>query len=136
MQVPVATSTPTHILEDVAKRVDAFLRANRNEYTGSRECVYKDVQDVWPVRTIIFIAWQYTHTGELLACTSDLHNSLLPRVGQSHCLGVGVSSGPCAINTRYACILEKIACQLSQHRCTQQNNCNMHKDRQLPIALL
>ena len=63
-QVPVMTSTPTHVLDEVAKRLDAFLRSNRNEYTGSRECVYKDVQDVFPVRTIIFIAFQYTHSSE------------------------------------------------------------------------
>lgn len=71
MQVPVATSTPTHVLEEVTKRVDAFLRANKNEYTATRECVYKDVQDVWPVRTIILIAWQYTHRGELPGLSSN-----------------------------------------------------------------
>ena len=65
MQVPVAIGTPTSVLEEVAQRVDTFLRANKGEYTGNRECVYKDVQDTWPVRTIIFVAWQYTHTSEL-----------------------------------------------------------------------
>ena len=64
MQVPVAIGTPTSVLEEVAQRVDTFLRANKGEYTGNRECVYKDVQDTWPVRTIIFVAWQYTHTSE------------------------------------------------------------------------
>ena len=63
-QVPVMISTPTHVLDEVAKRLDAFLRANRAEYTGARECVYRDVQDVFPVRTIIFIAFQYTHSSE------------------------------------------------------------------------
>ena len=65
MQVPVAIGTPTSVLEELARRVDMFLRANKGEYTGNRECVYKDVQDTWPVRTIIFVAWQYTHTSEL-----------------------------------------------------------------------
>ena len=66
MQVPVAIGTPTSVLEEVARCVDIFLRANKGEYTGNRECVYKDVQDTWPVRTIIFVAWQYTHTSELM----------------------------------------------------------------------
>ena len=63
----MVTSTPTWVLEEVTKRVDAFLRANKAEYTGNREVVYKDVQDVFPVRTIIFFAFQYTHSGERLA---------------------------------------------------------------------
>ena len=70
VQLPLPTSMPTHILEEVAKRLDAFLRANKNEYTTSRECLYKDVQDVWPVRTIIYISWQYTHRGELPCLSS------------------------------------------------------------------
>lgn len=109
MQVPVATSTPTHVLEEVAKRVDAFLRANRNEYTGSRECVYKDVQDVWPVRTIIFIAWQYTHTGELRAYINDSSNSAYSLRGYEAiaCLGMGFPTGPCADDNPYACVLTR-----------------------------
>ena len=60
----MATGTPTHVLDALAQRLDVLLRANRGEYTGARECVYQDVQDVFPVRTIIFIAFQYTHSSE------------------------------------------------------------------------
>ena len=60
----MATGTPTYVLDALAQRLDALLCANRGEYTGARECVYQDVQDVFPVRTIIFIAFQYTHSSE------------------------------------------------------------------------
>ena len=60
----MATGTPTHVLDALAQRLDALLRANRGEFTGARECVYQDVQDAFPVRTIIFIAFQYTHSSE------------------------------------------------------------------------
>ncbi|CAK0787367.1 hypothetical protein CVIRNUC_010587 [Coccomyxa viridis] len=102
--VPVATGTPTHVLDALAQRLDALLRVNRGEYTGARECVYQDVQDVFPVRTIIFIAFQYTHSTVDVGRTLKARSAVIREVHDAlHELGVyapDASSGGRAVLER------------------------------------
>jgi hypothetical protein len=71
MQIPVGIGTPSSVVETVIKKVDEFLRANKNEYTGNRLITLQQITESMPIRLIIFVAFQLSHSGEYLALAWD-----------------------------------------------------------------
>lgn len=55
--------TPSSVVGTVNQRVDEHLKANKMEFTGNRDIVFKEITETVPIRMVILIAVQLTHTG-------------------------------------------------------------------------
>lgn len=65
--------TPSSVVDTLTQRIDEYLRQNKNDFTGERQIVLKEITDQVPIRIMILVAVQMSHPGE-----SPTHN-LTPR---------------------------------------------------------
>lgn len=62
VQIPVGLTTPVSVLDELVRRVDTHLRANKGEWTGKRDIAFREITDTVPIRMIILVACQLSHT--------------------------------------------------------------------------
>ena len=56
--------TPSNVVEAITKRVDEHLKSSKMEFSGNRDIVFKEITETMPIRMVILVAVQMTHTGE------------------------------------------------------------------------
>ncbi len=63
-QIPVGLGTPSQVVEAVTRQVDEHLKSNKMEFTGNRDIVFKEITETMPIRMLILVAVQMSHTGK------------------------------------------------------------------------
>ncbi|KAK9909747.1 hypothetical protein WJX75_006863 [Coccomyxa subellipsoidea] len=74
-KIPVGLGTPSNVVEAITKRVDEHLKSSKMEFSGNRDIVFKEITETMPIRMVILVAVQMTHTG------SDVGRTLRARSG-------------------------------------------------------